>query len=97
MSEESIARENRNRWLRGEELYEKGAFERISKTVFIVENPKGGEYLVKLHSNQCGCEDYKRHAHIEGFRCKHILACERYAIWLRKSARAIAPMFDEVA
>jgi hypothetical protein len=96
-AEPSIAdRGNRNRWSRGEELYHNGAFERISSTVFIVENPKGGVYVVKLEPGQCGCEDFRRHTHIRGFKCKHILATERFSGWLRKSARALAPMFGGV-
>lgn len=95
MAENSVA-QRRNRWSRGQELVEEGAFERISRTVFIVESPNGGVYLVKL-SGYCECEDHKYHAHIEGFCCKHVIAARRYSEWLAKSARALAPMFDEVA
>ena len=84
--------ENRRR--RGQELYERGVFERITRDVFVVQNPKTmGVYTVNLERVSCTCSDFEHHGHIPEFKCKHIYGVERYAAWVRKTARALAPFF----
>jgi hypothetical protein len=86
---------------RGIRLFEEGAFERVSRHVWIVENPKRPEspaHTVDLEAGTCSdCPDHEYHKHIDGFLCYHQIAVELYAAWIRKSARIIAPVFGGAA
>lgn len=97
MSTQSIEhRERETRQTRGIELYERGAFERVSSEVWIVENPKTrGVYTVNLEKATCSCSDFEHHGHIPEFTCKHILACGMKSEWFKRTARALAPIFRE--
>ncbi len=99
MATESIAErragERATRQSRGLELFREGAFERISRDpeTWIVETSYGSANEVEIDRRRCSCKDFEYHWHIDGFQCKHLVAARMYRAWLRKSARALAPVF----
>lgn len=83
-----------NRQTRGIELFQDGAFERISRDVYIVQGPKSnGEYTVNLERVTCTCKDFEHHGHVPAFVCKHLIGAFLYREWIQRSAKIIAPIF----
>ena len=86
------------REIRGFELFREGYFERISRNVFLVINTERGTiHIVDVGHGTCDCTDYERHAHIQGFRCYHLIGAGHYRDWLREGTRALAPYFGNAA
>jgi predicted nucleic acid-binding Zn finger protein len=81
---------------RGLELFKHGVFERHSENVWLVYNPeRRTEHVVDLETGKCSCKDFVIHGHLEGFKCKHLIATRLYSEWIAKIAKRVAPAFDE--
>ena len=91
--------EGRTRQERAKWLFRNGAFERLSAYVWIAENPKRKtDHRVDLAAGTCDCVDHRRNSRkVSGFMCYHRIAVELHVSWLRRTARALAPYFDEEA
>jgi hypothetical protein len=93
---ESVAQgeRGRTRQQRGIDLFLRGGFERSGRDFWIVENPDTrAVYEVDTARNRCTCRDFEMHGHIDGFLCKHAVAANLKAHWLKKNARELAGFF----
>ena len=58
--------------------------------VWIIETPSGSVYEMEWDRGTCGCTDYERHWHLDGFRCKHLRALRMKRDRAKKNARVRA-------
>jgi predicted nucleic acid-binding Zn finger protein len=97
MAEQSVQQEQGSdgRYQRAIDLFWDAAFERTSKSpeVWVVETSYGSINEVDLDRGLCSCKDFEMHTHINGFRCKHVIAADLKSRWLRKNVRELAPYF----
>jgi hypothetical protein len=81
---------------RGLTLYlDRGSeFTRVSRDVYLVPScsHRRVEYLVDLNAGTCECFDSRERRH----HCKHLYAARLYRAWLRRVARIVAPMLEDV-
>lgn len=90
--------ERQTRRMRAEMLVEDAVFERISPRgeepqVWRIHTPKGTVYDMEVDRQTCQCEDFARHSHLEGFRCKHLIALGIKRAWFKGMARDLAGYF----
>jgi hypothetical protein len=68
--------------------------------LWAVPSTRGGFYQVDLVVEECPCEDYTFFCSERGIACRHIYAAaiarEKRRLWLRRAARVIAPIFEDV-
>jgi hypothetical protein len=86
------------RTTRGMLTYNSGKVHQIDDDdLWAVPSTRGGFHKVDLAAEACDCEDYSFFCRGCDIACRHIIAAaiarEKRRLWLRRAARAVAPIF----
>jgi hypothetical protein len=96
-TKDEIKRAILQRTTRGMLTFNSGRVHQREDDLWAVPSTRGGFYQVDLAEESCPCEDMTFYCSERGIACRHVIAAaiarEKRRLWLRRAARAIAPIF----